>query len=678
MSLRAGLVRAGQSRASPRRSAGTSSTVLTLESAKGWPSLEGDRMAMSRDRAMKISTVDRCVEVLSNSMAVLPVYIMDEGTKKRLARHRLGRVLWGRANEAMSTYDYERLMLCNQLLRGNAYAWVFRDQATGHPRELIPLPPDHVEPWLDWEGRLWYRFRHPKTGELYDLRPEDLLHYKAYSEDGIRGISVLRRAALTLDTAQAAQEYEHSTWRSGGQPSGILTTEADLGGTIDVIQEDGTVKKVDPKEHLRRSWEKVHRGPGNAMRLAVLDLGLKYQPISMNNTDAQFVESNEVRVADVCRFFGVPLHLAYAGKQSYQSNEQNGIEYVNYTLLGYETQWSQEDSYKLLLPGERERDLRIKRELKVFLRGDTASQAAWYKAMREVSALSPDEIRALEDMGTIPGGSSYYASWNYGPLDQWARQSVSRTMGRQELYHHRQEEKTMDRLLKSATVAKQAVGEAELALINAQTLRPLAAEEVFTFRLAACDDQTDRDYERFTAETLEGLATMFIGKSVLMDHAWRAGSQMARVYAAGVEDSNGARRLILRCYMPRTEQTSGTITAIEAGILRECSVGCAVRRVICSVCGADQTKTCCPHVPGREYDGHLCVMKLDGAKDAYEVSLVAVPAQPEAGVIKAKRYGGAEHLEGDSPQRAEAPDGSLLLAQAAQELEEKRYGGDLT
>ncbi len=430
MSLRSGLVLAGRIRASPRKSAGKPPMVLSLESPRGWPGLEDDQIAMSRDRAMKISTVNRCVEVLSNSMAVLPVYIMDEGTKERLKRHRLGRVLWGRANEAMSSFDYSRLMLCNQLLRGNAYGWIFRDQATGYPRELIPLPPDHVEPWVDRDGRLWYRFLHPRTGAVHDLRPEDVLHYKAYSEDGIRGISVLRRAALTLDTAQAAQQYENSTWRSGGQPSGILTTESDLGDVIKVPQPDGTVAEVDPKEELRKSWEAVHRGPDNAMRLAVLDLGLKYQPISMNNTDAQFVESNEVRVADVCRFFGVPLHLVYAGKQSYQSNEQNGIEYVNYTLLGYETQWSQEDSYKLLLPGERDKALRIKRELKVFLRGDTAAQAAFYTSLRNVGGLNANEIRALEDMGAIPGGDSYYASWNYGPLDQWALLSVLRALGK--------------------------------------------------------------------------------------------------------------------------------------------------------------------------------------------------------------------------------------------------------
>lgn len=246
-----------------------------------------------------------------------------------------------------------------------------------------------------------------------------MLHYKAYSEDGLEGISVLRRASLTLDTARAAQLYENSIWRNGGQPSGILTTETDLGDEYEVELEDGTTVKIDPKDQLRQSWEAIHSGPGNAFKVAILDMGLKYQPISMNNTDAQFVESSEIRVADVCRFFGVPLHLAYAGKQSYQSNEQNGIEYVTYTLMGYDTQWGQEDTYKLLLPGERAKGLRIKREMKVFLRGDTTAQAAWLKAMREVGAYCSDEIRALDDLPAIPGGQEYYSSLNYVPLELW-------------------------------------------------------------------------------------------------------------------------------------------------------------------------------------------------------------------------------------------------------------------
>jgi len=429
VSLKKGLARAGRTLDSPRKSMGGAIHSMTLDNPADWLNAE-DAMGLSRDRAMKISTVNRCVEVLSNSMAVLPVYIMDEHSKERLTDHRLGRVLWGRANEAMTTFDYQKLMMCNEDLRGNAYAWIYRDASSGHPVELIPLPPDYVTPLTDTSGHLWYFFIHPTTGEVTRLRPEDVLHYKAYSEDGIEGISVLKRASMTLDTARAAQQYENSVWRSGGQPSGILTTESDMGDFVEQVGPDGETIWVDRKVELQRKWESAHRGPNNALRVAVLDLGLKYTPISMTNTDAQFVESNEIRVADVCRFFGVPLHLAYAGKQSYQSNEQNGIEFVNYTLLARETQWGQEDTYKLLLPGERAKNLRIKRELKVFLKGDTAAQAAWYRVLHDISSLNPDEIRGFEDMGKIPGGDAYYASWNGGPLDKWAVLSVIRALGK--------------------------------------------------------------------------------------------------------------------------------------------------------------------------------------------------------------------------------------------------------
>lgn len=400
---------------------------LSLSSPQGWT--VGDESTLSREGAMKISTVNRCVELRSASAAVLPVYVMNENSKERLAGHRLGRVLWERPNEAMTRFDYEKLMGCHKLLRGNAYAWIVRDPASAGPVELIPLPPDCVTPYLDRAGRLWYLFFHPNTGQLTRLSPADVLHYKEYSEDGIAGISVLRRAAQTIRAAQAAQEYETDVYANGGRPSGVLTAEADLNGDTTVTLPDGSTRTVRQKDFLRQEWESVHSGPGKRFRVAVLDLGLKYQPIAMNNADVQFVESKEIRVADVCRFFGVPLHLVYAGKQSYDSNEQNSIEFVKYTLQPDVTPREQEDTGKLLLPFERARGERVKREMKVFLRGDTAAQAAWYKALREVGAYSVDDIRALEDLPNVPGGGGRYASWNYGPLETWGELSALRAVG---------------------------------------------------------------------------------------------------------------------------------------------------------------------------------------------------------------------------------------------------------
>ena len=208
----------------------------------------------------------------------------------------------------------------------------------------------------------------------------------------------------------------------------------------------------------------------------------------------------------------------------------------------------------------------------------------------------------------------------------------------------------MDQILKQARLLKAALDEGELTLINAQALRELTAEEVYAFRLAACNNQVDRDLERFTEDTLAELANLFVGRPVLMDHKWSAGSQTARVYAAGVEAMpgvEGGQQLVLRCYMPRLQGNSDTIAAIEGGLLRECSVGVTVSGAVCSICGADRTTTWCEHCKGVEYDGKLCYIELSGAKDAYEVSLLPVPAQPAAGVVK--RYGGPEGPDSDPP-----------------------------
>ena len=233
----------------------------------------------------------------------------------------------------------------------------------------------------------------------------------------------------------------------------------------------------------------------------------------------------------------------------------------------------------------------------------------------------------------------------------------------------------MEQIMKSARLERADLNEGELALINAQALRELGADEVFTFRLAACDNQVDRDYERFTEATLEEMAEKFVGCPVLRDHEWSANAQTARVYAGAVEDGlgEGVRRLVLRCYMVRTEQAAPIIAAIEGGILRECSVGLAVRRVVCSLCGANQRETLCKHIPGREYDGQLCHMDLDGAADAYEVSLVAVPAQPAAGVIKSKRYGGQEPPPDSDPTGGAPGENTAWQDEALLELEKSRF-----
>lgn len=398
--------------------------MLTLESADGWTGWTSeDAAALSRDRAMKLSTVSRCVELRANAIAMLPVYLMDERTKARLHSHPLGNLLWGPPNEVMTRFDYEKLMQCNLDLSGNAYAWIERDGRTGRPAELIPLRPDSVTPYVDQSGALWYIYTNPRTGELTRLSPEDVLHYRAYSTDGITGISILRRASLAISTGLSAQQYQGDLYANGGRPSGVLKTDADLGGNVEVINSAGEKEIISKKEEIRRAWEKVHNGPGKSFRVAVLDHGLAYTPTALSNADSQFIESEELRVADISRFFAVPLHYLGAGKQSYASNEANAIEFVKFTVLPLVVQREQEDSSKLLLPREQEEGLRIKRELKQLLRGDTAAQAAWYRELVQLGVYSVNDVRALEDMEAVSGGEGRYASLNYVPLEVWGELS---------------------------------------------------------------------------------------------------------------------------------------------------------------------------------------------------------------------------------------------------------------
>lgn len=188
----------------------------------------------------------------------------------------------------------------------------------------------------------------------------------------------------------------------------------------------------------------------------------------------------------------------------------------------------------------------------------------------------------------------------------------------------------------------------DLELIGRLARKPLEAQEVYTFSVRLCDNEVDRDFERFTPETLEELAAMFVGKSGIFDHQWSARGQAARIYKTEVvhEPGRTTRAGDSYCwlkgcaYMMRTDSSRDLIAEIEGGIKKEVSVGCAVERAVCSICGADSRKEGCGHVKGKEYDGQLCYVELEGASDAYEFSFVAVPAQRNAGVVKTAGTGG--------------------------------------
>ena len=206
-------------------------------------------------------------------------------------------------------------------------------------------------------------------------------------------------------------------------------------------------------------------------------------------------------------------------------------------------------------------------------------------------------------------------------------------------------------IIKAAEVEVQDVTESDLKKINKFALSPLDAEEVFTFKTVLGDNETDdRNYEPFNRKALKDLEKLYVGKTVIKDHSRTADNQVARIYDTElVTNENkltGAgepfTKLVAKCYMVKTASNADLITDIKAGIKKEVSTSVRPKKMVCNICGVDNTKSYCAHWPGQDYqtkDGPCtCLMTIDGAKEAYELSLVAVPAQPRAGTTK--HYGG--------------------------------------
>ena len=181
----------------------------------------------------------------------------------------------------------------------------------------------------------------------------------------------------------------------------------------------------------------------------------------------------------------------------------------------------------------------------------------------------------------------------------------------------------------------------QLEAINAQAKGKLTAEQVYVFSLRLCDDQVDRDFERFDTAALPGLAKLFIGKTGIVDHRWSSDSQVARIFETQAVNEEGVSYIKAWAYIRRGGHADEIIADIEAGIKKEVSVGCAMGRCVCSVCGSEYGT--CGHQKGESYDGQVCSAILCEPMDAYEFSFVAVPAQRDAGVLKA--MGGRKDLK---------------------------------
>ena len=366
------------------------------------PSKTSSGMSVDRGTAMTFSGVYAAVRIISETIAGLPrhVYRRDGDNAVKEPGHPLTDLLHY-PNETQTEFSYFETLMGYVLTWGNAYAEIVRAPATGRVVSLHIMRPDRVTPKIR-RGRLEYDVKTDNMG-IVTLPAEKVLHIKAVG-DGIAGYSQIRLAREAIGLGLAAEQHGAKFFGNDATPGGILA-------------HPGRLKK-ETAERLRGSWEKVHRGSGNAHRVAVLEEGMTWQAIGLPNNDAQWLESRKFSIAEVARIYSVPLHmLGDLERATFSNIEHQGIEFSKFSILPWAIRIEQEVNRKLLLDAERGR-VYVKHNLDGLQRGDAASRASFYNTLFQIGALSQNDIRALEEQNPIDGGDVYFVPLNLRPSDE--------------------------------------------------------------------------------------------------------------------------------------------------------------------------------------------------------------------------------------------------------------------
>ena len=382
-----------------------------------------------------MTAVYSCVRVLAEAVAGLPLHLYrynDDGGKEKAIAHPLYRLLHDEPNPEMSSFIFRETLMTHLLLWGNAYAQIIRN-GKGEVIALYPLMPDRMTVDRDSNGRLYYKYRKSNDDAptmesgVVSLAPSDVLHVPGLGFDGLVGYSPIAMAKNAIGLAIAAEEYGSKFYANGAAPSGVL-------------EHPGTLK--DPTR-VRDSWNSTFGGSSNSHKVAVLEEGMKYTPISISPNEAQFLETRKFQINEIARIFRVPPHMVGdLEKSSFSNIEQQSLEFVKYTLDPWVIRWEQA-LYRTLLSEEEKKNYFFKFNVEGLLRGDYQSRMQGYATARQNGWMSANDIRELENLDRIPaelGGDLYLINGNMLPLESaGAFASISPTTTEKEETNEEQE-----------------------------------------------------------------------------------------------------------------------------------------------------------------------------------------------------------------------------------------------
>ncbi|MBQ3194040.1 MAG: phage portal protein [Oscillospiraceae bacterium] len=378
--------------------------------------------------AMQMTAVYSCVRILAEAVAGLPLHLYrynEDGGKEKAINHSLYRLLHDEPNPEMSSFVFRETLMTHLLLWGNAYAQVIRN-GKNEVVALYPLMPNKMSVDRDGSGQLYYSYYRGTDEAIRDkehtviLKPTDVLHIPGLGFDGLVGYSPIAMAKNAIGMAIACEEFGARFFANGAAPSGVL-------------EHPGTIR--DPSR-LRETWQSQFGGASNSGKVAILEEGMKYTPISISPEQAQFLETRKFQINEIARIFRVPPHMVGdLEKSSFSNIEQQSLEFVKYTLDPWVIRWEQSLQRALLGFGEKEKYF-FKFNLEGLLRGDYQSRMNGYAIGRQNGWMSANDIRELENLDRIPaedGGDLYLINGNMLPMrDAGAFANISNISGKEE------------------------------------------------------------------------------------------------------------------------------------------------------------------------------------------------------------------------------------------------------
>lgn len=360
---------------------------------------------VTEQSAMQMTAVYACVRVLAEAVAGLPLHFYqykENGSKEKALNHPLYHLLHDEPNSEMSSFVLRETMMTHLLLWGNAYAQILRN-GKNEIIGLYPLLPDRMQVERSETGQLYYLYSSNK-GQV-KLEQSEVFHIPGLGFDGLVGYSPIAMSKNAIGMAIACEEYGAKFFANGANPGGVL-------------EHPGTLK--DPIK-IRESWNATFGGSSNAAKVAVLEEGMKYAPISISPDQAQFLETRKFQINEIARIFRVPPHMVGdLEKSSFSNIEQQSLEFVKYTLDPWISRWEQAMT-RSLLSKEEKKNYFIKFNLDGLLRGDYQSRMQGYATGRQNGWMSANDIRELENLDKISaeeGGDMYLVNGNMLPLKQ--------------------------------------------------------------------------------------------------------------------------------------------------------------------------------------------------------------------------------------------------------------------